>query len=184
MDSMEFNKIAGGVLAALLIGLGSGTVADIFKGGGHGGHAKVGYELPVKEAAAGGTTGPAAAPFSFAAISGQLKTASAESGQAAFKKCSSCHTPDKDGKPGTGPNLWNIVGRDVASNAAFPRYSPAMKGKGGQWSFETLAGYLHDPRGYLPGNQMAFAGIKSNDELADLLVYLRTLSDKPVALPN
>ena len=127
--------------------------------------------------------GAAAAKFDFAAVQGLLKTASAESGQAIFKSCSACHTPDKDGKPGTGPNLWGIIGRPVASSPGFPRYSPAMKAKGGTWTFEAIAPYLNDPRGIVPGTQMAFAGVKSNDDLADVLAYLRTLSDKPVALP-
>ena len=124
------------------------------------------------------------AAFSFATIAPQLKTASAENGQAVFKSCAACHTPDKDGKAGTGPNLWGIIGRPVASSSGFPRYSAAMKGKGGNWSFEALAPYLHDPRAVVPGTQMAFAGVKSNDDLADLLAYLRTLSDSPAPLPN
>ena len=183
MDSFEFNKIAGAVLSALLLAFGGGTIAEIFAGGGHGdSHAKPGYELP-KLAAVESKAGPVEA-FKFATVAGLLKTASAESGQAVFKPCTACHTPDKDGKPGTGPNLWGVIGRPVASSATFPRYSQAMKAKGGSWNFETLATYLNDPRGTVPGNQMAFLGVKSNDDLADLLAYLRTLGDKPAPLPN
>ena len=183
MDSWEFNKLAGAVLAALLLAFGAGTLSGIFTGGGHGeSHAKAGYELPKLAAAVGGASQDAA-PFSAASVLGLLKGASAENGQEVFKRCTACHTPDKDGKPGTGPNLWGVLGRNVASNAAFPRYSAAMKGKGGAWSFESIATYLNDPRAAVPGNQMAFAGVKSNDELADLLLFLRSLSDKPLALP-
>jgi cytochrome c len=186
MDTFEFNKIAGASLAALLLAFGGGTIADIFTGSGHGGdqHAKPGYVLPVT-ASKGGAT-PAAAPeaFSFAKVAPLLKTASAENGADVFKRCTACHTPQKGGKPGTGPNLWGIVGRDIASSPDFPRYSPAMKGHKGNWTLEELAKYVHDPRGTVPGNQMAFAGIKSNEELADLLAYLNTLSDSPKPLPN
>lgn len=184
MDSWDFNKLAGAVLSALLLAMGSGTLSDIVKGGGHGdGHAKPGYELPKLAAAATGGGAASAAAFSPAAVLGLLKNASVESGQDVFKRCTACHTPDKDGKAGTGPNLWGIMGRGVASSASFPRYSAAMKAKGGNWTYESVAAYLNDPRGAVPGNQMAFAGIKSNEELADILVYLRSLSDKPIPLP-
>jgi cytochrome c len=113
-----------------------------------------------------------------------LKSASADNGEVVFKRCAACHTGDKGGQPRVGPNLWGIVGRDRASSATFPRYSAAMKSKGGKWDFESLANYVHDPKGYIPGNQMSFAGVKDNQELADVLAYLRTLSDSPAPLPN
>jgi cytochrome c len=186
MDSFEFNKVAGAVLAALLLAFGGGTVADIIGGSGHGGdhHAKPGYVLPVT--ASKGGAAPEAAPveFSYAVIAPLMKTATAENGAEVFKRCTACHTPQKGGKPGTGPNLWGIVGRAVASSADFPRYSAAMKGHKGTWTIQDLAKYVHDPRGTIPGNQMAFAGVKSNEELADLLAYLNSLSDSPKPLPN
>lgn len=187
MDSWFFNKIAGAVLSALLVAFGAGTVTDIFKGGSHadaGHEAKPGFALPVT--GGGATTAAAAAPaaFKFADVAPMLKTASAENGRAAFAPCRACHTVDKDGKALVGPNLWGIVGKEVASNAGFPRYSNALKGFKGAWSFDRIATYLNDPRSTVPGNQMAFAGIKNNADLADLLVYLRTLSDSPAPLPN
>jgi cytochrome c len=59
-----------------------------------------------------------------------------------------------------------------------------MKNKGGTWDYEHLATYLHDPKGAIPGNKMAFPGIKDNAELADVIVYLRKLSDNPPPLPQ
>lgn len=185
MDSWFFNKIAGGVLAALLVAFGSGTLAEIF--GGHGDSAKKakpGYELPVTAAPTGGTAAPAAAAFKFEDVAPLLKTASAENGRAAFAPCRACHTVEKDGKPLVGPNLWGIMGKDVASNANFPRYSNALKGQKGPWTFDKMAAYLNDPRTAIPGNQMAFAGVKNNADLADLLAFLRSLSDAPIPLPN
>jgi len=180
MNTWYFNKIAGAVLCALLIAFGAGTLADIMRP--H--HAsKPGYVLPVKDAPASGPA--AAAPaFSFAEIAPLLKTSNAEDGRAAFAPCRACHTTDKGGKPLVGPNLWGVLGRDIATNPDFPRYSSALKGHKGQWTLENLAAYLHDPRGTIPGNQMAFLGVKSNPDLANLLMYLRSLSDSPVALPN
>jgi cytochrome c len=59
-----------------------------------------------------------------------------------------------------------------------------MKSHPGSWTFEELAKYLHDPKADIPGNKMAFVGIKDNAELADLLVYLRSLADSPAPLPQ
>jgi cytochrome c len=59
-----------------------------------------------------------------------------------------------------------------------------MQSHGGKWDFAHLATYLNNPRTTVPNNRMAFPGIKDNAELADLLAYLRTLSDSPVPLPN
>ena len=59
-----------------------------------------------------------------------------------------------------------------------------MKGKGGDWNWEALASYLHDPRGNVPGNKMAFAGISDTADLADALAYLRKLADTPADLPK
>ncbi len=186
MDSWFFNKIAGAVLSALLVAFGAGTLSEIL----HGGHgdsakkAKPGYVLPVTVPQPSQLSAGAPAAFKFAEVAPLLKTASAESGRAAFAPCRACHTVEKDGRALVGPNLWGVMGKDIASSASFPRYSTALKGQKGAWTFEKLAAYLNDPRNAVPGNQMAFAGIKSNADLADLLVYLRTLSDTPVALPN
>ena len=182
MDTWYFNKIAGGVLSALLVAFGAGTLAEIVHSG-HGDSArKPGYELPVTAAVA---TGGAAAPvFKFADVAGLLKSASTEAGREVFSKCRSCHTSDKgDNKTLQGPPLWGIVGRNAAGHPGF-NYSPALKGMQGGWTFEKLAGYLNDPRGSLPGNRMSFPGISDNTDLASVLVYLRSLSDAPAPLPN
>ncbi len=185
MDSWIINKVAGAVIAALLVAFGTGTLAEILVGHGDAAKkAKPGYALPMTAVAPSGAAGPAPAAFKFAEIAPMLKTASAENGQAAFAPCRACHTVDKGGKSLVGPNLYGVVGRDVASSASFPRYSAAFKGQKGPWTFEKLATFINNPRGAIPGNQMAFAGIKSNADLADLLVYLRSLSDTPAPLPN
>jgi cytochrome c len=181
MDILEFNKFAAAVLSALLLAFGSGALIEIILTGQRIG--KPGYNLPVAvpEAEHRGAPAPAA-EFNFAKVADLLKKANAENGQAVFKKCATCHTANEGGKNGTGPNLWNIVGRKIGSKEDF-NYSSAVKNKGGEWTYENLAKYLHDPKAFIPGNRMAFAGVKDDTELADLLAYLRTLSPNPAPLP-
>ena len=179
MDAFEVNKTAGAVLAALLVIFGSKTALDI----AYHEHkpVKPGWALPV-EAPTTQAKGPVA-PFDASQVLALLAKANADAGQDSFKKCLSCHTPQKGGRNGTGPNLWGIVGRKVASHEGFP-YSEAMKSKGGEWTWESLATYLHDPKGAIPNNKMAFPGIRDNAELADVLAYMRKLSDTPAPLPQ
>jgi cytochrome c len=180
MDAFEVNKTAGAVLSALLVIFASKTMLDIV----YREHKseKPGWALPITEVAASHSKEPAA-PFDAAQVISLLPKANPDNGQDSFKKCLSCHTPQKDGKNGTGPNLWGIVGRKPGSHAGFP-YSDAMKNKGGEWNWDALAAYLHDPKGAIPGNKMAFPGIKDNAELADVLAYMRKLSDNPAPLPQ
>ena len=186
MDSFEFTKIAGAVLTALLVIVGTKTVIDM-----NVGHTpeKPGYVLPEPapaEAAKAPEGSEAAAPAAAAGgenVVALLATANAENGKAIFKKCQACHVTEK-GKPSTvGPNLWDIVNRPKASYPGFS-YSEAMKKKGGDWSFEELAHFLHGPKTYIPGTKMIFNGLASPSDEADVIAYLATLADTPVPLPK
>jgi len=181
MDAFEVNKAVGAVLTALLVIVSSKTVLDIV----YKEHKpdKPGWALPITEPASTAQAKQPAAPFDVANVIALLPKANPDAGQDSFKKCLQCHTPNKDGRNLTGPNLWGVVGRQRGAVTGFP-YSEALKSRPGNWTFEELAKYLHDPRAAIPGNKMAFAGIKSDAELADLLVYLRKLSDNPAPLPN
>lgn len=179
MDAFEVNKTIGAVLSALLVIFASKTLLDIAQREHK--PAKPGWALPITEVVA--PSKEPAAPFDPAQVIALLPKASPENGQDTFKKCMQCHTNDKGGRILTGPNLYGIVGRARATMAGFP-YSEAMKSHPGNWTFEELAKYLHDPKADIPGNKMAFAGVKENADLADLLVYLRKLSDSPAPLPQ
>jgi cytochrome c len=180
MEAFELNKIAGAALSALLVIFASKTLLEIV----YHEHkpAKPGWALPVTEETPTAPSAPAA-PFDAAQVLALLPKANADAGKDVFKRCLQCHTAEKGGPNRVGPNLWGIIGRKVGQHAGFP-YSDAMKNHGGDWTWNDTATYLHDPRGTIPGNKMAFAGVKDNAELADLLAYLGKLSDSPPPLPQ
>ncbi len=185
IDSWEFNKIAAAVLAALLVIFGGKEIITVSLKDHGSGKVEAGYKLPVEVADAqtgGNDTAKKPAGVDFVKVATLMQAASVEAGLSVFKKCSTCHTPAQGGKNGTGPNLWNIVDKDIGAVADF-KYSGAMANKEGNWNYEALAGFLHKPKKWLKGTKMAFGGLRSEQDIADLLVYLRSLSDSPVALP-
>jgi cytochrome c len=113
----------------------------------------------------------------------RLASASVEKGQAAIKPCQACHTFEKGGPNRVGPNLYDIVGHERGTGRGGFNFSAAMKAKGGKWTYEELDKFLHNPRGYIPGTNMSFAGISRDTQRADVIAYLRTLSDSPQPLP-
>lgn len=99
----------------------------------------------------------------------------AAKGEQVFKKCKVCHEVGDTAKDKVGPLLNGVIGRKVGTGANFG-YSPALKEageKGLAWTDETLDKYLTDPRTFLPGNKMAFAGLKKEEERADVIAYLK-----------
>lgn len=180
MDSFELNKILGAILATCLILLvTSFTAGAIFAPVMP---EKPGFEIAAKEAAEGGGK-EAAAPAPSEPIEKLLQTASVEKGAAAAKKCAACHTFEKGGPNRVGPNLFGIVERDRGTQAGF-NYSAAMKAKGGKWTYDDLNKFIANPKGYIAGTAMGFAGIPKDSERADVIDYLHTLADSPVPLPT
>jgi cytochrome c len=94
----------------------------------------------------------------------------AEAGAKVFNACKACHTLEA-GKNRVGPSLHGLIGRPAGSVEGFS-YSPAMKNSGVTWDDENLAKYLADPKGFIAGNKMAFAGVKKEDDLKNLIAYL------------
>ncbi len=143
---------------------------------------KEGFAIVAEEAA------PADAAPEVAAtpIAVLLASADAAAGEGVFKKCASCHTVDKGGANKVGPNLYGLVDRPIASHEGFS-YSAAMTefAQGGSvlWSWDHLNEFLLAPKQHIPGTAMGFAGIKKDDERANLIVYLHTMADSPVPLP-
>jgi cytochrome c len=188
--SLELNKIAAAVLTAGVVAMGTGFVADLLVKP-HPPEEPV-YKVALKDDTGGGSgdggsadggSGDGGAEEQGPSLATLLADASASSGEQASRVCAACHSFNKGGPHKVGPNLYNVVGTDIASAEGF-NYSQALTDKEGGWTYEKLAGYLEDPNGWAPGNNMSYQGIKDPQKLADVIAYLRQQSDDPPALPE
>ncbi len=185
MDSFEFTKIFGALLAAGLVASLSGFITSkIYPE--HRGEVRTTMVAaaeaePPEAAEAPSETATGAA---LTGVTTLLAAADPAAGAKEIKKCTACHSLNQGGKHRLGPNLWDIIDRPVASAAGY-KYSKALKSKSGEtWSYGNLDVYLTKPKAWAPGTKMAFAGLKKPARRADLIAYLRSLSDSPAALPE
>lgn len=122
------------------------------------------------------SSAPAAAPQTSSQATPKAVTVAAADpmarGAKLFKRCQSCHSLEEGGRHKVGPNLWAIYGSSPASKEGF-KYSDAMIALDIVWNDETLSGYLENPRKYLPGGKMAFAGLRKAEDRAALLAYIK-----------
>jgi cytochrome c2 len=117
-------------------------------------------------------------------IAALLAQADADRGQAASRACAACHTFEQGGPHRIGPNLWDVVGLPIAHHDDY-NYSAALQERSDEtWTIEALDQFIANPRQFAPGTTMAYAGMRRDDQRADLLAYLRTLSDDPQPLPE
>jgi len=99
----------------------------------------------------------------------------AAAGQRVYNQCRACHTVDQGGRNAVGPNLHGVVGRKAASVEGF-RYSGPMREKasgGLTWNEDQLRAYLRNPKEVVPGGSMSYPGLKNEQQLNDLVAYLK-----------
>jgi cytochrome c len=132
-------------------------------------------------AAPGGAPAPAAGP----SIDTMFANADLSKGQALVsQQCSACHSLNKGGANGVGPNLYGVVGAKMFASAGF-NYSAAAKAKAdGTWNADNMSAWLQNPAGFAPGTLMGYPGIKNDQTRADVIAYLNKNSDSPAKLPG
>lgn len=96
----------------------------------------------------------------------------AENGAEVFKKCRACHQIGETAKNAVGPPMNGLFGRKAGTIEGFT-YSEANKASGVIWDEATFANYIKDPRAAMPGNKMAFAGVKDDEDIKDLTAFLK-----------
>ncbi|RVC39666.1 cytochrome c family protein, partial [Mesorhizobium sp. M4A.F.Ca.ET.090.04.2.1] len=177
MDSNEVNKLLAGLLGTVFVVFSVGIVSDaLFASPAP---EKPGFAIEAAEPAEGAAAAPAAEAKPIADL---LATANVEAGAAVFKKCQACHSGEKGGPNKVGPDLWDIIDRPVAEHEGFA-YSAGMKdfSKGGaeKWTYDNLNHFITSPKKFVKGTAMGFAGLPKDEDRANVIAYLRTLSDSP-----
>lgn len=180
MNSFELNKIMGALFAVGLMVVGLSVIAGMLFEPRPAGIA--GYALPEPDAPAAAVAEvPMEDPLPI-----RLANASIERGETAVRACSSCHSFVQGGANGIGPNLWDVVNEGKGNNEGFG-YSAALQARaaaGELWGYDELDAFLLSPRNYLPGTSMSYAGLRNAQERANIIYYMRSLSDDPAPLPE
>jgi cytochrome c len=126
---------------------------------------------------------PQAAPAPHLDLATLLAAADVEKGRQTARVCMSCHTFDQGGADRIGPSLWGVVGRDVHASKTFA-YSSALAAQSGVWSYDRLDAWLSNPAKAVPGTKMAFAGLRRDEDRANVIAFLSTLSASRVPFPK
>ncbi len=179
MDSLGTNKAFGAVLLAGIVFVGAGQLSNaLVKPKAYSGIA-IKIDTPEAKGAA-----VAAAPQADPPVAVLLASADVSRGEGLTKSqgCVACHSLNEGGKNGVGPNLYGVVGATKAAHAGY-EYSNALKGKGGQWTYDELSAWLKKPAAYAPGTKMSYAGLSDPAKRADIIDYLHTLAANPEPLP-
>ncbi|QUL37784.1 cytochrome c family protein [Erythrobacter sp. JK5] len=164
-----FNTAAGWVLFAAGLGLGLSILSGkYFHGDSPERPEQLGYVIEGVIEEGGGE-----AEMTMAAALAMPDTTVA-AGEKIYAKCQACHTINQGGANGVGPNLYGIMGSPIGKHAAGYDYSAAMASFGGQWGWEEMNAWLKNPKGYIEGTKMGFAGLSKIEDRAALALYLNS----------
>lgn len=178
MKLPDFNTMAMGFLFTVFIAMGLSFLSEVVF------HVdkpeQAGYIIEVAEAA--GAAGEAEEAVEL--ITPLLASADLGAGEKLVKRCTACHSFENGGPNKVGPHIYDVVGRDIAAVGDFG-YSSGMTeyGAGKKWSYEELDGFLKKPSQWVKGTSMGFAGLKKIEDRANIIAYMRTLSENPIPLP-
>ena len=176
MKNLELNKILGAVLfVAFIIAFSSNFIDIVYSSLNgvslHGNDHQVEMADELSESGDNnGSSGQSITQEKVFDIPALLAKANADNGKKITAKCTSCHTFEKGQPNKVGPNLYGISGASIAHTEGF-NYSNALKSHGGKWDCKSLVAWFHAPKKFIPGNRMAYGGISSEQDIADLLAY-------------
>lgn len=177
MPGLEPTKIVGATTGALAVFLAIRIVSNGLLGVSHHGEPEpLAYSVEITQS--GGAAEEEETP-----LAARLAAADPDVGARVFRRCQSCHNVEKGAGPRTGPPLYGVVGRDIASIDGFSYAGLSNKAGEGAWDFEKLDAFLTNPSAWAPGTGMSLRLSKPEDRAA-VMVYLNTQSDAPVALPE
>ncbi|WP_379922534.1 c-type cytochrome [Erythrobacter sp. R86502] len=172
------NTAAGWVLGAAALGLGLSILSSkYFHGDDPQRPEQLGYVI---EGVVDESAGPAEVSIQ-EALNAMPAAELIAAGEKAYSKCQSCHTIDAGAANGIGPNLAGVMGGPIASKGGFA-YSAELKALGGNWDWEKMNLWLKNPKGYVSGTKMSFAGLSKVEDRAAIAAYLNSKGAN-IALP-
>ena len=177
MDALRFNKIAAALLSGVLLIMVFGKIGNLLVSP----NTKVSNAYPIEVPEKAEIKIKDTKEMVIEPILALLASADIESGKKISKKCVACHGFDAGGANKVGPILYNIVNKEQAK--ADYTYSKVLASLSGKWTYEELNKFLYKPKLYSKGTKMNYAGLSKTKDRADLIAWLRTKSDSPVALP-
>lgn len=167
-DTMTITKVLGAVCGSLLVfllGSWAGTALYGLGEAGHGEHAEQAYTIDTGASEGAGAAAPAEVNFDEL-----FAKADPAAGEKVFAKCKACHKID--GNNSTGPHLNGVVGRNEGSAEGFA-YSEAMAGRKDQvWTPEHIFHFIENPKAYVAGTKMSFAGLPKPEDRVNVIAYL------------